>query len=86
MSEWLVTWARTHAPALAGGLLVVVDRAGAITAHVLPTLAAACQYADDVVAELDPPDTTAVVLDAAYVVVHRGAHYAARRGGPPSRG
>jgi hypothetical protein len=80
MSAWLVAWARAHAPATAGGVLVVVDRAGAITAHVLPTLAAACQYADDVVSELDPPDTTAVVLDARHAVVHRGTHYAARGG------
>lgn len=83
MSEWLVTWARTHAPVSSGGHVVVVDRAGTITAHWLSTLAAACEYADDVVAEVDPPDTTAVVLDAAYVVVHRGAHYAARRGRSP---
>lgn len=80
MSAWLVTWARTHVPVVSGGLLVVVDRAGVITASVLPTLAAACQYADDVASELDPPDTTAVVLDAGYVVVHRGMHYAASRG------
>jgi hypothetical protein len=44
----------------------------------LSDLEEAVGYADDVVSDLDPPDTFTVVLDTDLVIVHVGRHYAFR--------